>query len=64
MKQKQITENCQSAITKEIGNNSFKVAVHFAENTTDILEDRILHPFTVTDVSEAVATETTQKNAV
>ncbi|MFW5671756.1 MAG: hypothetical protein ACOCM8_05595 [Acetivibrio ethanolgignens] len=32
------------------------MTVHFAENTTDTLEDNILHLLTVTDVSEAVAT--------
>ncbi|MFW5651676.1 MAG: hypothetical protein ACOCNC_09935 [Acetivibrio ethanolgignens] len=39
-----------------MGNTTFKVTVHFAENTTDTLEDKILHLLTVTDVSEAVAT--------
>ena len=63
-REKQITEKCQSTFTKKIGNTTFKVAVHFAENTTDTLEDKILHLLTVTDISEAVTAETTQKNAI
>lgn len=60
-REKQITEKCQSTFTKKIGNTTFKVAVHFAENTTETLEDKILHLLTVTDVSEVVTAEATQK---
>ena len=62
-REKQITEKCQSTFTKRIGNTTFKVQVHFAENTTDTLEDKILHLLSVTDVPETDVTEITQKNA-
>lgn len=39
--EKQMTEKRQSAFTKRIGNTDFKVRVHFAENTTDALEDKL-----------------------
>jgi len=61
--EKQITEKTQSTFTKRIGNTTFKVQVHFVENTTDTVEDKILHLLTVTDVPEADVRETTQKNA-
>ena len=62
-REKQITEKCQSTFTKRIGNTTFKVQVHFAENTTDTVEDKILHLLSVTDVPETDVTEITQKNA-
>lgn len=62
--EKQLTEKKQSAFTKRIGNTAFKVQVHFAENTTDTLEDKILHLLTVIDVTEAFETDAEQKNEV
>lgn len=41
--EKQITEKSQSTFTKKIGNTTFKVVVHFAENTTDTLEATMKH---------------------
>lgn len=62
-REKQITEKYQSTFTKRIGNTTFKVQVHFAENTTDTIEDKILHLLTVTDAPEADVTDIKQKNA-
>lgn len=62
--EKTTTEKRQSAFTKRIGNTTFKVQVHFAENTTDTLEDKLLHLLTVTDVTEAFETDVEQKNEV
>lgn len=50
-------EKSQSAFTKRIGNTTFKVKVHFAENTTDTLEDKLLHLLKVTDAEEAFVTD-------
>ena len=60
--EKQLKEKRQSAFTKRIGNTVFKVRVHFAEDTTDTLEDKLLHLLTVTDVAEAFKTDEEQKN--
>ena len=62
-REKQITEKCQSTFTKRNGNTTFKVQVHVAENTTDTIENKMLHLLTMTDVPEADVTNTTQKNA-
>ena len=48
-KERNVLEKSQSAFTKRIGNTTFKVKVHFAENTTDTLEDKLLHLLKVTD---------------
>lgn len=42
-KERNVLEKSQSTFTKRIGNTTFKVKVHFAENTTDTLEDKLLH---------------------
>ena len=34
-KERNVLEKSQSTFTKRIGNTTFKVKVHFAENTTD-----------------------------
>ena len=52
-KERNVLEKSQSAFTKRIGNTTFKVKVHFAENTTDTLEDKLLHLLKVTDAEEA-----------
>ena len=62
--EKQLTKKEQSAFTKRIGNTVFKVRVHFAENTTDTIEDKLLHLLTVTDVAEAFETDAEQKKEV
>ncbi|MBQ8166477.1 MAG: transposon-encoded TnpW family protein [Lachnospiraceae bacterium] len=55
-REKQITEKCQSTYTKRIGNTTFKVQVQFAENTTDTIEDKMLHLLTMTNVPEVDVT--------
>lgn len=62
--EKQMTEKRQSAFTKRIGNTDFKVKVHFAENTTDTLEDKLLHLLTMTDVTEGFEADVKQENEV
>ena len=62
--EKQLAKKGQSAFTKRIGNTAFKVRVHFAENTTDTIEDKLLHLLTVTDVAEAFETDAEPKNEV
>lgn len=62
--EKQLTKKEQSAFTKRIGNTVFQVRVHFAENTTDTIEDKLLHLLTVTDVAEAFETDAEQKKEV
>ena len=56
-KERNVLEKSQSAFTKRIGNTTFKVKVHFAENTTDTLEDKLLHQLKVTDAEEAFVTD-------
>ena len=56
-KERNVLEKSQSAFTKRIGNTTFKVKVHFAENTTDTLEDKLLHLLKVTVAEEAFVTD-------
>ena len=56
-KERNVLEKSQSAFTKRIGNTTFKVKVHFAENTTDTLEDKLLHLLKGTDAEEAFVTD-------
>lgn len=63
-KERNVLEKSQSTFTKRIGNTTFKVKVHFAENTTDTLEDKLLHLLKVTDAEEAFVTEKTNDYAV
>lgn len=63
-KERNILEKSQSTFTKRIGNTSFKVKVHFAENTTDTLEDKLLHLLKVTDAEETFVTNKTNDYAV
>ena len=42
MEKKQNGEKCTSTFTKRIGNTTYCVNVHFAENTTDTVEDKLL----------------------
>lgn len=43
MEKKQNGEKCTSTFTKRIGSTTYRVNVHFAENTTDIVGDKFLH---------------------
>ena len=43
MEKKQKGQKCTSTFTKRIGNTTYRVNVHFAENTTDTVEDKLLH---------------------
>lgn len=63
-KEKNVIERSQSAFTKRIGNTTFKVKVHFAENTADALEYKLLHLLKITDAEEAFMTNDTDKYAV
>lgn len=59
-----ILEKSQSTFSKRIGNTTFMVKVHFADNTTDILEDKLLHLLKVTDAEDTFMTEETNNYAV
>ena len=63
-KEKKVIEKPQSTFTKRIGNTTFKVRVHFAENTTDTLEDKLLHLLKITDAEETFMTNDTDDYAV
>ena len=63
-REKQMMEESQSSFVKRIGNTTFKVRVYFAENTTDTLEDKIMHLLTVSDGLKAAANDSTQKKAM
>lgn len=43
MEKKQNGEKCTGTFTKRIGNTTYRVNVHFAEDTTDTVEDKLLH---------------------
>ena len=43
MEKKQKGQKCTSTFTKRIGNTTYRVNVHFAEDTTDTVEDKLLH---------------------
>lgn len=43
MEKKQNGEKCTGTFTKRIGNTTYRVNVHFAEETTDTVEDKLLH---------------------
>lgn len=59
-----ILEKSQSTFSKRIGNTTFMVKVHFADNTTDTLEDKLLHLLKVTDAEDTFMTEETNNYAV
>ena len=42
MEKKQKGQKCTSTFTKRIGNTTYRVNVHFAENTTDTVEDNLM----------------------
>ena len=42
MEKKQNKEKCTGTFTKRIGNTNYRVNVHFAENTTDTVADKLL----------------------
>lgn len=63
-KERNVLKKSQSTFTKRIGNTTFKVKVHFDKNTTDTLEDKLLHLLKVTDAEESFATDKTNDYAV
>lgn len=63
-KERNVLEKSQSTFTKRIGNTTFKVKVHFAENTTDTLEDKLLHLLKITDAEEDFTTDKVNDYAV
>ena len=40
---KQNGEKCTGTFTKRIGNTTYRVNVHFEEDTTDTVADKLLH---------------------
>ena len=64
MEKKQNGQKCTSTFTKRIGNTSYRVNVHFAENTTDTVEDKLLHLMGTVVFADEISSATDEAEAV
>lgn len=64
MEKKQNGEKCTDTFTKRIGNTTYRVNVHFAENTTDTVEDKLLHLMGTVALTDEISSATDEAEAV
>ena len=58
MEKKQNGEKCTGTFTKRIGNTTYRVNVHFAEETTDTVEDKLLHLMGTVALTDEISSAT------
>ena len=63
MEKKQKGQKCTSTFTKRIGNTTYRVNVHFAEDTTDTVEDKLLHLMGTVALTEEISSATDEAEA-
>ena len=64
MEKKQMGQKCTGTFTKRIGNTTYHVNVHFAENTTDTIEDKLLHLMGTVVFADEISSATDEAEAV
>ena len=64
MEKKQNGEKCTGTFIKRIGNTTYRVNVHFAENTTDTVEDKLLHLMGTVVFADKISSATDEAEAV
>ena len=64
MEKKQKGQKCTRTFTKRIGNTTYRVNVHFAENTTDTVEDKLLHLMGTVVFADEISSATDEAEAV
>lgn len=64
MEKKQKGQKCTNTFTKRIGNTTYRVNVHFAENTTDTVEDKLLHLMGTVVFADEISSATDEAEAV
>ena len=64
MEKKQNGEKCTGTFTKRIGNTTYRVNVHFAEDTTDTVEDKLLHLMGTVALTDEISSATDEAEAV
>ena len=64
MEKKLKGQKCSSTFTKRIGNTTYRVNVHFAENTTDTVEDKLLHLMGTVVFADEISSATDEAEAV
>ena len=64
IEKKQNGEKCTGTFTKRIGNTTYRVNVHFAENTTDTVEDKLLHLMGTVALTDEISSATDEAEAV
>lgn len=58
MEKKQNGEKCTGTFTKRIGNTTYRANVHFAEDTTDTVEDKLLHLMGTVALTDEISSAT------
>ena len=64
MEKKQNGEKYTSTFTKRIGNTTYHVNVHFAEDTTDTVADKLLHLMGTVALTDEISSATDEAEAV
>lgn len=64
MEKKQNGEKRTGTFTKRIGNTTYRVNVHFAEDTTDSVEDKLLHLMGTVALTDEISSATDEAEAV
>lgn len=64
MEKKQNEEKCTGTFTKRIRNTNYHVNVHFAENTTDTIEDKLQHLMGTVVLTDEISSATDEAEAV
>lgn len=57
-------EKCTGTFTKRIGNTTYRVNVHFAEDTTDTVADKLLHLMGTVALTDEISSATDEAEAV
>ena len=64
MEKKQNGEKYASTFTKRIGKTTYHVNVHFAEDTTDTVADKLLHLMGTVALTDEISSATDEAEAV
>lgn len=64
MEKKQKGQKCTGTFTKRIGNTTYRVNVHFAEDTTDTVADKLLHLMGTVALTDEISSATDEAEAV
>ena len=64
MEKKQNEKKCTGTFTKRIRNTTYHVNVHFAENTTDTVEDKLLHLMGTVELTDEFSSTADEAEAV